>query len=107
MEKYNAERSNICAIWIVWEVGKISEGHTWYENKYGETWYYKELIDNSEELVVMKVGMHTGKIRYDRYRPNPRIENNHSHEWNDTSSKYGMHSENATNDDKKKFRKTK
>ena len=85
----------------------MPEGHTWYEKKYGETWYCKELVDNLEELVVMKVGMQTGKIRYDRYIPNPRIEDNHLHEWNDTSSKYGMHLENTTDDDKKNFRKNK
>lgn len=82
----------------------MAEGKTWYEEKYGETWYCKELVDSSEELVVMKVGMSTGKIRYDRFKPNPHHSNqNYSHEWNDSSSKYGEHLENTSNKIKNKL----
>lgn len=82
----------------------MAEGDTWNEYRDGENFFCKEITNNDDELVVMKVGMTSGIVRYDRFFPNPN-KGKYSHIWNDSNSKYGEHFENTSNNNKRKLGK--
>lgn len=78
----------------------MAEGNTWHEDE-NDCWICKEIHSEKDLLIVMKVNRITGEIRYDRYIPNFKYnkehgiiedkKEEHSHEWNSSTSKYGEH----------------
>ena len=80
-------------------------GNMFYEEKYGHKYVCVVLKDTDDELLIQKTDIFTGEVRYDRFRPNPNIDKNHMHEFND-KEKYGAHFENTPQSIKRKLKST-
>ena len=76
---------------------------TFFEERNGHKYACVVLIDTNDELLIQKTDIFTGEVRYDRFRPNPNIEKNHMHEFNDTNT-YGAHFENTPQSIKRKLK---
>ena len=76
---------------------------TFYEEKNGHKYACIVLYDTDDELLIQRIDFLTGDVRYDRFRPNPKIDKNHMHEFND-KEKYGAHFENTPQSIKRKLK---
>ena len=78
--------------------------NTYFEEQYGHKYVCVILVDTDDELLIQKTDIFTGEVKYDRYRPNPNINKNHTHEWNSVNN-YGSHGENTSQSIKRKLKR--